>query len=929
MIDIEKFNRILLCYKKDFPSKVWPLEHFKWEAIKHFQNNWDPDAENFATMLKKSLDKCGILLFSMHNFSAGMIINFAKLAERETKAMFENLYDESIPLAKRITSFQLNSEKLRREFDDGTWIDDYQSTNAISIYLWLRYPDKYYIFKSPVFDKVAKKLGSVFESENSSNPNTLIEGFKFYDRIHNLLLKDPELRIMLDSVLTDDCYDDKYLTTLTTDFGYYIYSMYSCIECVNEAYSISMEMWYELLNDPFIFNESSLKIMKRIKDFGKEVSGYELSVKYGESEIYYISESESLASHIVEKLNLDINTQSDNITDLLKIIYDEVEVDDNKTKSYIFKLKENLNEALDKIDLSNINLFENMSPSIWKINLSSKDFSDRELEDNVYKSRVIIDSKLKAVGPTRLTQSDAFSLKIKKGDYFYLTYDDKVRLIGQFSTNKATKSSKEGHKWIQRSYVEIASAKDLKTYSSIKKWWTPNISSTCVKVPETDLALFQDLVLSPYFDLDLDTLYQNNIKNPSFWLLNVNPLYWSFDDKRAGEEQKISLYTENGKRRKIFQNFLDSKVDDIIICYESSPSKQIVAIAQITKASDDEYLYLKKIEGLNKPIDYSTLKNSIELKNMEYFTNPLGTLFKLTNAEGEFIIDLIRELNPIEKNNGIQLYSKDDFLREVYMDSGRLDLLISLLKHKMNIILQGAAGVGKTFSAKRLAYVMIGKKDDSHIELVQFHQNYSYEDFILNFRVQDDSREMKKGIFYRFCSKALNNPNEPYFFIIDEINRGNMRKIFGEVCMLMEKEYRGTKATLAYSGMPFTVPKNLYIIGMMNTADRTLSKIDYTLRRRFSFFEMYPGFDSKEFKSYQSKFKNPKFDELIECIKALNIEIEEDKNLGLGFCIGHSYFTSQDRISKEWMNEVIEFDIIPLINEYWFDDSVKLNNWGE
>jgi hypothetical protein len=681
VIDIEKFNRILLCYKKDFPSKVWPLEHFKWEAIKHFQNNWDPDAENFATMLKKSLDKCGILLFSMHNFSAGMIINFAKLAERETKAMFENLYDESIPLAKRITSFQLNSEKLRREFDDGTWIDDYQSTNAISIYLWLRYPDKYYIFKSPVFDKVAKKLGSVFESENSSNPNTLIEGFKFYDRIHNLLLKDPELRIMLDSVLTDDCYDDKYLTTLTTDFGYYIYSMYSCIECVNEAYSISMEMWYELLNDPFIFNESSLKIMKRIKDFGKEVSGYELSVKYGESEIYYISESESLASHIVEKLNLDINTQSDNITDLLKIIYDEVEVDDNKTKSYIFKLKENLNEALDKIDLSNINLFENMSPSIWKINLSSKDFSDRELEDNVYKSRVIIDSKLKAVGPTRLTQSDAFSLKIKKGDYFYLTYDDKVRLIGQFSTNKATKSSKEGHKWIQRSYVEIASAKDLKTYSSIKKWWTPNISSTCVKVPETDLALFQDLVLSPYFDLDLDTLYQNNIKNPSFWLLNVNPLYWSFDDKRAGEEQKISLYTENGKRRKIFQNFLDSKVDDIIICYESSPSKQIVAIAQITKASDDEYLYLKKIEGLNKPIDYSTLKNSIELKNMEYFTNPLGTLFKLTNAEGEFIIDLIRELNPIEKNNGIQLYSKDDFLREVYMDSGRLDLLISLLKH--------------------------------------------------------------------------------------------------------------------------------------------------------------------------------------------------------------------------------------------------------
>lgn len=927
MIDIEKFNKILVSYKKDFPSKIWKEEHFKWEAIKHFQDNWNPNCDNFSTMLKKSLDKCGILLFSMHNFSAGMIINFAKLAQNETKSMFLNLYDESIPLAKRISSFQNNSERLRKEFDDGTCIEDYQSTNAISTYLWLRYPNKYYIFKNPIFTKVAKKLGVEVETEDASNPNTLIEGFKLYDSIHDILVKDKELKALLDSVLTPECYNDANLTTMTTDFCYYIYASYHCIENVDEANIITMEMWYELLNDPFIFNESSLKIMKRIKDFGDEVSGYELSVKYGESEIYYISESESLASHIAEKLNLDINTQSDNIQEMLAIIYDKVKKDDKKSKSYIFKLRKNLSKALDKMDLSNINLFENMNPSIWKINQSSTDFSEQELNDNIYKSRVIIDSTLKSVGPTRLTQADAFSLKIKKGDYFYLTNDDRVKVIGQFCSSKPTECLKQGGKWIQRDYIEIANSKDLKTYSSIKKWWTPNINSKCVKVPEPDIALFQDLILKPYFDLELETLFKNNIKNPSYWWLNVNPLYWSFDDKKKGDEQKISLYNDNGNPRKIFQNFIDAKIDDFIICYESSPSKQIVAIAQITQKIDDKFLYFKKIEGLSKPIDYSTLKNSVKLKNMEYFTNPLGTFFKLTKEESSYILDMIRESNPLEKNNGIELYGKESFLKEVYMDESRLNLLIALLKHKMNIILQGAAGVGKTFASKRLAYVLIGKKDDSHIELIQFHQNYSYEDFILNFREQDEERELKKGIFYRFCLKALNNPSEPYFFIIDEINRGNMRKIFGEVCMLMEKDYRGIKATLAYSGMPFTVPKNLYIIGMMNTADRSLAKIDYTLRRRFSFFEMYPGFDSDGFKSYQGKFKNHKFDTLIENIKKLNKEIENDINLGLGFCIGHSYFTSQDEITDEWMKEVIEFDIIPLINEYWYDNKTKINNW--
>jgi hypothetical protein len=870
MINKNILNKILVDYKKIFTTTIWKEEQFKWEAIKHFNDTWDIDAENFATMLKKSLDKCGILLFSMHNFSAGIIINFAKVAPIETKSLFVNLFNESIPLAKRISYFQRNSIKLREKYDDGTWMEDFQNTNAISIYLWLKYPDKYYIYKYPVVKTVADKLKSSYKPEKSNNPKNFIECFSFYDEIHDVLINDSEMRKLLKAVLTPECYEDKDLRTMTIDVGYYIYQNYKGETSVSEFKLLPVEDWYELLHNPYVFTESALKIMKRIKDFGSDVSGYQLSVKYGESEVYYISESGNLARHIAETLNLEINPQSDDIQKLLNIIFEELPQKTNNNKSFVCRLKKNLSEALDKIDLSNVQLYEDMNPSTWKVNHGLDDFTEQDIEDFEYKKRIVVNGTLKAIGISPLSQGDNFVLAAKQGDYFYLCNDDKVRLVGQFTTNIASKCMKMGDGWYQRDYIKIATVKSNIHYSSIKKWWTPNINSTFIKIPETDAALFQDLILNPFFGLTNEALFEKNIKDPSYWLINTNPMFWTFDEMNIGEEKTISLYNENGNIRKIFQNFYDTKAGDIIIGYEGSPSKQVIAIAEITREADGKNIYLKKIECLNNTIDFGTLKNQSELRNMQFFTQPLGTLYKLKQQEFDCILDLVRETNPLKITNAIELYGKNNFLQEVFMQPERLDTLISLLKHKQNIILQGASGVGKTFGSKRLAYTMIGKKDENHIELVQFHENYRYEDFILNVRPQNDGKELIKGVFYRFCQKAGNNPNEPYFFIIDDINKGNLRKVFGEVCLLMEKKYRGTKATLAYSGMPFSVPKNLYIIGTMNTADRSLVKIDYTLRRRFSFFEMYPEFDCEGFKKYQNKLNNTKFDALISTIKGLN-----------------------------------------------------------
>lgn len=283
-------------------------------------------------------------------------------------------------------------------------------------------------------------------------------------------------------------------------------------------------------------------------------------------------------------------------------------------------------------------------------------------------------------------------------------------------------------------------------------------------------------------------------------------------------------------------------------------------------------------------------------------------------------------LSKLEQNvNEEFLYSKEKFLEEVYIPEYKYDELKTILFRKKNIILQGAPGVGKTFLAKRLAYSVIGKKNDDQIELIQFHQNYSYEDFVIGYKPEGSSFELKYGVFYKFCQKAASNPDKDYFFIIDEINRGNISKIFGELLMLIENEYRGKSAVLAYNGLPFSVPERLYIIGMMNTADRGLAMMDYALRRRFSFFEIEPGFESSGFIQYKNNLKDEKFDKVIDAIMKLNNAISNDKSLGKGFCIGHSYFCGLEKCDDLYC--IVKYDILPMLQEYWFDDEKKLQHW--
>lgn len=646
MFNEKKLSAVLTAYKEYFPEH-WKDEKYKWEAIAHFQKYWDVNAENFLDMFMTATDKTYNLLANMNNYPRGMIKSFAAVDPEAVRVMFIKLFDESKNLAERIEQFIISSEELRVKYDDGTWRQHYQTPNAITTYLWLRYPDKYYMYKYSEARAIAKTIESNFIPKKGGTIANVEGSINLYNEIREVIIKDNELDGLLKEVLCDSCYSDPEKITMTIDVGFF----------VSRFYNKEKEVDLESLHSDAKFSKWYGPVVETLYKMGG--SGKRPDVHQKIIEDYGITDEE------------------------LKIV--------NSTGTA---------QVLNDID--------------WARN--------------------------------------------------YLVYEGVVE-------------KGEGGLWILTELGQTIIVTDELASKITAKWIK-------IKVAEREHRYIPEIDLSPY------------------------------------------------------------------------------------------YIYREKVgENLNAS------------------------------------------------------YTKADFLSQVYMTEERYDTLVALLKNKKNLILQGAPGVGKTFTARRLAYSMMGEKDNDRIEFIQFHQNYSYEDFIMGYKPQEEGFKLKRGIFYQFCMKAVEQPNKDYFFIIDEINRGNMSKIFGELLMLIEKDYRGTKATLAYSGESFSVPKNLYIIGMMNTADRSLAIIDYALRRRFSFFEMEPGFNSDGFKAYQESLQNETFNALIEQIIDLNREIKMDDSLGEGFRIGHSYFCGQETCTDEWMKSVIYYDIIPMLQEYWFDDKQKVQRW--
>lgn len=412
-----------------------------------------------------------------------------------------------------------------------------------------------------------------------------------------------------------------------------------------------------------------------------------------------------------------------------------------------------------------------------------------------------------------------------------------------------------------------------------------------------------------------------------YWLNYRRKTPWRLEYPEGDEKWRYTAYTDDGNPRRVFENFEQVKPGDLLVGY-ATDDQRVSNLFTVTRGLFEADDGRKMIEFETKkalpsgPHRHELQTIPVLAKSVPLTAMQRASLFGLSKEEFTAIKELVEE--------DVPRYTTADATKDLFYDRATFKEWLDLLRYKKNVIIQGPPGVGKTFVAKRLAFALMGRKDPSRVRMVQFHQSYGYEDFIRGYRPAPDKQgfRLQDGIFYRFCQQARES-GRPHVFIIDEINRGNLSKIFGELMMLIERDKRGSthRIPLAYrreGDDDFFVPENVYLLGMMNTADRSLAMVDYALRRRFGFVEMEPRFTSDRFRTFlsQRKASETLINRIVRGVEELNQSIAEDPNLGPGFRIGHSFFCPQEdrEPDEQWYREVIHREIAPLLQEYWFDD---------
>ena len=862
MINLEKFQAILTQYKKDFVPKVWNDEKYKWEAVKHFQDNWDIDAPDFLNMFLQSTSRTQNLLASLNHYPREMIKVFAEKEAETVRSMFLNLFDETKDLAERVENFLSTSDVLLKKYSKGK--SHFQSTYSVSTYLWLRYPDKYYIYKFSECRSAAIALESDFVpkmSKKGHSIDNLLKSFNLYDEICSELAKDKELVQILRSVLTDSCYPDIELKTLTIDFCFYIGRLYAKKSVKENEWfpieynpNISTEKWLELLADKNVFNENSLAIMKRIKDYGGEATCKQLAAKYGETANFYNSGSSALAQRVAKVTGCPVIKDEAGNTRWWPILYIGKYADKNIEGSFVWKLREELSRALDQYDLSHIPLYSSSNSNNHKITYKEYiNFFDQKFNSKQYSYMMV--TLLAFLDNVNNTGYADMGNVVESFKQFYLNRV-KAGKIPEKQTARMFKVESLNNSDIKNIMLEqpLSALRDLIDYDEHtntlhfnKKrgleidWKT---KKELRKVAHKHLYNYYKKLDKNYLTLDdLNSLQQGyavTAKDVAA-LSGQNIVKGIHPINDDAHKSVVILCTFSGgfyanswldEHETVLKYYLEgrTKEDGTRIYNELSKSNQAVLLSQKEEYPIHVFTRDKKDEMFHYEGPYVYDRIETESDGSKYFV-----LTRLINRAGQEIIpdsgsqiqekakEIIKDLTVPDVLTHICEYIA---ARGFVFEEKQIKNFYLSLKTKPFVIIAGISGTGKSKLVQLVANAVGATAENERYTLVPVRPDWNDSTDLLGY--ENLQGEFNPGPLIKVINRAINNPDLPYFVCLDEMNLSRVEYYFSDFLSIIESR---TLQNGVLSSAPIQIngkkalyfPGNLYIIGTVNMDETTHS----------------------------------------------------------------------------------------------------------
>lgn len=732
-------------------------EVYKWKALKHFNDHWDIDAQDFHGMLCESLSMAENLLTSSMYFARGMIEILAENDPEAVRGSFKLLFDNSIALDRRMESFSDDMDiqlaalnAVRHENGVHAAKNHYQDAHAMSVYLTLNQDDEHYIYKYRPYESFAARVGA----ETPKDKYEKVESFEALCTVilDYLLSRRKDLVRRSDQLLPEELRDaDSSHHMLAQDIVFYA----SWGVARNWAYAPGEQAkyWPDFRNSGImgigwgdLGDPSQLGTKKELKEALIEayegenpkndtdsIWSFVHDVRPGDV-IWARRGTKHVVGYGIVKSDFKYEPERkpyQSIRDVEWIDMEEFDVEGTFNQRTLYELTEKTSVKTSELDDLSQGAMADDDDAWWPSNeeyspgLTSVEWRGLLEDKSVFKdeSMVMLGCLRGFGGQATMTElAEAYG---RTKNWYLSQATSLAKRIAEKTPSVRPYLDDENSKWWPILFVGKAQSSGA-------------AGSYLWRIREELAEALNDVDWTGYALKENDE--EGNPQRKSYWWLNANPKIWSFAETPVGEVQSYTLLNENGNKRRIYQNFLEAKPGDIIIGYESNPVKKIVALGEIVSGSDGDKITFKKTEALSSPIAYQDLKEMPELEQMEFFVNPNGSLFKVTWQEFEAIMDAIREQNadPTAKTQSLPAYDKKKFLEDVFISEEDFELLKRTLVRKKNLILQGAPGTGKTFAAERLAYAIIGSVDGSRTEFVQFHQSYSYEDFVMGYRPEGE-----------------------------------------------------------------------------------------------------------------------------------------------------------------------------------------------